>query len=326
MLLATASCAKDDDPMSGDKVMVTFVAQLPGHIDSRSIADGKKADELFFWVYDENNHELTNLRQHNIAFDNTGQATVQVPLTPGHTYSFAFWAQNKNCTAYDPNNSDFVQIKYGTKKQPILSNDDYRDAFYALQKSIKVNSEGESVNKHIELKRVFSQLNYGISDAAFDAVKAAGIDLTGAKVRVTVSKAYTKFGLLAGEPVEMEDNYKEDLVFEFSDIPTEKLKRVKFVGEDGESIYIDYIWLAFNYFLTTVKSQSLIDTSIEIKTADGQVLGPFEFSSKGVQGNQRTNIVSDFMTEDATFNVVIDNNFDDYDHVVNLVSYSSIAP
>ena len=31
-----------------------------------------------------------------------------------------------------------------------------------------------------------------------------------------------------------------------------------------------------------------------------------------------TNILVDFFTEDVTFNVVIDQNFDDYDHIVDV--------
>lgn len=329
LLLATASCAKDDDPMAGDKVMVTFRAELPGAIESRYIGDGKKADELFFWVYDENNHELTNLRRHNISFDNTGHATVQVPLTPGHKYSFAFWAQNKDCKAYDPYNSNHIGIDYwGDENVKVLANDELRDAFYAVEKNILVSTEGELAERTITLRRPFSQLNYGISASAFQAMKNAGVDLTGAKARVYVSKAYTKFGLLEGDPIETDDNWTY-VTFEFNlnNIPNELLTNVWYEDPDGEgSGYRNYIWLSFNYFLTTLQSQSLIDTWIEIETADGQVIGPFEFSSKGVQGNKRTNIVTDFMTEDATFNVIIDNNFDDYDHVVNLVSYSSIAP
>ena len=84
VLLLMGSCAKDE-PLSidnGEKVTVKYTAQLPGYIDSRAIGDGKKANELFFWVFDENNHELSALRQRNISFNNSGQATVEVSLTP----------------------------------------------------------------------------------------------------------------------------------------------------------------------------------------------------------------------------------------------------
>lgn len=332
VLLLMGSCAKDD-PFSidsGDKVIVKFTAQLPGYIQSRAIGDKDVADELFFWVFDENNHELSALRQHNISFNNQGEASVEVPLTPGHSYSFAFWAQNKECKVYDPNNSNYINIDYYGTEGPIVANDDYRDAFYALEKNITVSSEGEMVEREITLRRPFSQLNYGISREAFDAIKDAGIDLTNAKAKVYVSKAFMKFGLLEGEPIEQSDNY-DYVEFELNvmpdGIPNDLLQNIWWEDPDGEnSGYRNYVWLSFNYFLTTVKDPSLIDTYIEIETTDGQTFRSPDFTNKTVQGNKRTNIVTDFFTEDATFNVVIDQNFDDYDHVVNLVSYEAISP
>lgn len=320
-----ASCAKDD-PFgidSGDKVIYKFTAQLPGYIDSRGIGDGECADELFFWVFDENYQELSALRQHNIEFTNNGNATVEVPLIPGHTYSFAFWAQNKDCKAYDPNNSDHIQINY--KKKNTIANDETRDAFYALERDITVNAEGETVQRTIKLQRPLAQLNYGISPAAFDAIRAAGVDLTDAKATVYVNKAYTKFGLVDAEPVQMADNFA---IPTFSanimpnGIPNDILTHVK--GEDGK--YHDYIWLSFNYFLTTVSDPSLFETWIEIETTDGRKFKSPTISNRKVQGNHRTNIIADFFTEDVTYNVVIDQNFDDYDHVVDLVSYQTISP
>lgn len=330
VLLLMGSCAKED-PFSidsGDKVIYKFTAQLPGHIQSRAIADGKKANELFFWVYDENNHELEALRQHNIAFNNTGEAIVEVPLTPGHTYSFAFWAQNKDCKVYDPNNSDRITIDYTGENGPIVANDDYRDAFYALKKDITVSAEGETVQETITLHRPFAQLNYGVSNAAFDAIKAAGFDMTNAEVRVYVSKAYTQFGLLEGEPIETEDNFRR-VTFKFngmpSGIPNDILRRVYF-PEDFDQPYKDFIWLSFNYFLTTVSEESLIDTKIEIVAPDGTTFKSDLLTNKIVQGNVRTNIITDYLTSDVTYNVLIDQNFDDYDHVVDLVSYQTISP
>ena len=329
-ILLMSSCAQEEPFGGGDKVMVKFTAQLPGYIDSRAIGDGKNADELFFWVYDENNNELEALRQHNISFNNQGQASVEVPLTPGHTYSFAFWAQNKDCKVYDPNNSNYIGIDYYGESGPVVANDDLRDAFYALEKNITVSSEGEMVERQITLRRPFSQLNYGISPEAFEAIKAAGVDLTNAKAKVYVSEAYMKFGLLEGDPIEQEDNY-DYVEFELNvmpeGIPNDKLKNIWWEDPEGEnSGYRDYVWLSFNYFLTTVKTTSLIDTYIEIETADGRTFRSPDFTNKTVQGNKRTNIVTDFFTEDATFNVVIDNNFDDYEHVVNLVSYQAVSP
>ena len=324
-MLLMGSCAKED-PFGGgdgDTVIYKFTAQLPGYIDSRAIGDGECADELFFWVYDEEFNELTALRQHNISFDYNGQAQVEVPLTPGHTYSFAFWAQNKECNVYDPNNSDHIKIDY--RPRYTTANDEKRDAFYALEKNITVSTDGQMVNRRVTMKRPLAQLNYGISVAALEAIQAAGVDLTDAKATVYVNKAYTKFGLIEGGPVQMTDN-SQPVTFKANvmpgGIPNDLLLHVK--GEDG--LYHDYIWLSFNYFLTTVSEASLFETWIEIETTDGRKFKSPTITNRKVQGNYRTNIIADFFTEDVTFNVVIDQNFDDYDHVVNLVSYQDITP
>lgn len=322
------SCAKED-PFSidsGDKVIYRFTAELPGYIDSRvTIGEGEMADELFFWVFDEENHELTALRQHNIAFDNSGHATVEVPLTPGHTYSFAFWAQNKDCRAYNPYNPDHIQISY--QRRTTIANDETRDAFYALEKNITVSAEGETVQRTITLHRPLCQLNFGISFEALEAIQAAGVDLTNAKATVHVNEAFTKFGLIEGEPIQKTDNVAAPTftsnIMPNGGIPNNTLLHVK--GEDGR--FHDYVWLSFNYFLTTVSQPSLLDTWIEIETQDGRKFKTEpSITNRQVQGNHRTNIIYDFFTEDATFNVVIDQNFDDYDHVVNLVSYRDISP
>ena len=325
MLLGT-SCAKDDDPLAVDKVMVKFNAQLPGYIDSRAVGMGENTDELFFWVYDESNAELKELRQRNIAFNEQGIASVQVPLTPGHTYSFAFWAQSKDCVAYNANSSSSILVSYGSKRRPAYSSDDKRDAFYKLERNIQVTTEGDMIERNIKLPRVLAQLNYGISPAMFQAMKDAGVDLTGAKARVTVSRAYTNFGLLASNPVNMLDNKADNIVFEFADMPDEMLTQV--MTEDPvthQRVPKDYVWLAYNYFLTTLDEPSLINTSIELETRDGQKIGPIQVDNKQVMGNRRTNIILDLLNE-TVFDVYIDQNFKDYDHEVDLVSYQEIAP
>lgn len=327
MTLLATSCAQDEPgTLGGDKVMVEFTAQLPGYIDSRAIGDGKKANELFFWVYDENNVELPDLRQHNIAFNNNGTATVRVPLTPGHKYSFAFWAQHKGCKVYDTSNSDVIKIDYfGDDENPVICNDDDRDAFYAKAENIEVSADGEMVQRKITLRRPFTQLNFGIThdelSDAFQAMKDAGVDLTGAKTRVWVSKAYMQFGLLQSGPVKTSTDYT-DVYFELNmnDIPNRKITNVWWVDpvDTDNSQYRNFVWLAFNYFLTKMEGEQ-IETSIEIELADGTTIGPLEFGEdKGIMvyGNKRTNILLDYLLTDVTFSVVIDQNFEDYLNVI----------
>ena len=334
VLLLMGSCAKED-PFSigsGDKVIYKFTTQLPDYIDSRAISDGTKANELYFWVFDEDYHELSALRQHNIAFDENGQATVEVPLTPGHTYSFAFWAQNKDCRSYTPK-PDHIAVSYA--KSRTLANDDYRDGFYHLVKDIEVTAENEIVQERILLTRPFAQLNYGISPAAFEAAKNAGLDLNGAKVSVWISNAYLKFGLLDGGPIDMSSN-KQKVTFQLNDMPPrDEMLKIKALDENnqpildeyGEPIYNEYVWLSFNYFVTVTGNQpELINTYIEIETTDGKTFKSDTIMNKPVLGGRRTNILLDLCSEDVEFNVVVDEQFDNYDHVVNLVSYQTISP
>ena len=333
VLLLMGSCAKDD-PFgidSGDKVIYKFTAQLPGYIQSRAIGDGKSADELFFWVFDENHNELPELRQHNIAFEN-GVATVEVPLTPGHTYSFAFWAQNEDCTSYTPNVSD-ISVKY--TKKTTLANDDNRDAFYNIIEDITVSADNQIVEEQIKLFRPLAQLNYGISPVALEEAKKAGFDLEGAKVSVWISNAYKKFGLLEKGPIEKGSN-KQAVTFQMNDLPPadEPLlikaldeNRQPILDENGEPVYNSYVWLSFNYFVTETGEQpELIDTYIEIETKDGKKFNSGKITNKPVLGYRRTNILLDSFTEDVKFDVVIDDQFDNYDHVVNLVNYQNITP
>lgn len=142
MAVGLASCSSDSgpepdpEPAQEKTVEVTFKAQLPSRIDARTIADGTKANELFFYVYDENNNNIAALNRHNVAFDPTGEASVTVALTAGHTYSFAFWAQAKGVTVYDPSSASTVSLDYGSERQPVAGNDDLRDAFYSLEKNV----------------------------------------------------------------------------------------------------------------------------------------------------------------------------------------------
>lgn len=76
--LASCSSNAEPEPAPEKTVEVTFKAQLPSRIDARAIADGTKANELFFYVYDENNNNIAALNRHNVAFDPTGEASVTV--------------------------------------------------------------------------------------------------------------------------------------------------------------------------------------------------------------------------------------------------------
>lgn len=312
LLLATASCAKDD-PMAG-KVPVTFIAHLPETIESRAIGDGSKANELFFWVYDEEGHEYVNLRQKNLDFDkNTNTSRVTAYLVPGHTYSFAFWAQSKGTKAYDPNNSNLVKLYY----EGAVCNDELRDAFYGWVPNLTVSVEG-NVTKDIVLTRKLAQLNVGISLEGYENAKLAGFDLNDFESEVTVSHdeaaAYSAFNLTTGGPEVSDELYWVDMIeFSKSPHPTEPL----YVETEANK---EYVYLALNYFQPTLDDYTLVTVTMTLTHKDDptKVLGPFTWSNIKVKGYQRTNILINSITNPTIFRIVIDENFDNLDNNINL--------
>jgi len=304
MLLGT-SCAKDDDPLAGT-VAVTFIAHLPESIESRAIGDGTKANELFFWVYDENGQEYVELRQKNLEFDQTNASRVTAHLVPGHTYKFAFWAQAVGSDAYDPDNSNIVQLFYDGAK----CNDELRDAFYGWIPNLTVSAEG-NITQDITLTRKLAQLNVGLSLEGYEAAKAAGFDLEDYESEITIANetaaAYSAFNLTTGGPVlddwEME---KSEVTFEYAPHPTEHLN-----AEDKEWKY-----LALNYFLPLVDDYTLVNVTMTLrhKQDHSKVIRFDTWPNIGVKGYKRTNILIRSITEPTVFRVAIDSNFDNLDY------------
>ncbi|MBQ9556310.1 MAG: peptidase A26, partial [Muribaculaceae bacterium] len=123
MLLGTASCSSDMEPAMGGETPVSFSINLGDDIDSRTISDGLKANQLKFAVF-ENGTEIPGLAQTVAVADK--KATVTTRLVKGHTYKFVFWAQNSECTAYNTDNMAAIKVDYAT----VNCNDESRDAFY----------------------------------------------------------------------------------------------------------------------------------------------------------------------------------------------------
>jgi hypothetical protein len=307
-LLLNTSCTNDDDPYVGT-VPVTFIAHLPETIESRAIGDGSKANELFFWVYDEDGHEYVELRQKNLEFDQTNTSRVTAHLIPGHTYKFAFWAQSRGNSAYDPDNSNIVQLYYEGAK----CNDELRDAFYGWIPNLTVSAEG-NVTQDIILTRRLAQLNVGLSLDGYENARAAGFDMEDFESEITVSNeyaaAYSGFNLTTGGPELSDWSYEvPEILFAKAPHPTERLN-----AEEKEWEY-----LALNYFLPTVDDYTLVTVTMKLthKTDPTKVLGPFTYPNIKVKGHERTNILINSITSPTIFRVIIDENFDNLDNNIN---------
>lgn len=203
MLMAT-SCADDQtsDLKAGAESTVTITAQLPGDMGTRAFADGKKATELHYAVYEKGT--TTPLKVCKKADGTKGQpegtatmtglkTTISLQLTTGKEYDFVFWADAPGDNVYTFNSENqTVTVNYATAE----NNTDNLDAFFGQKKALKV-SGNMSISQ--ELRRPFAQINIGTDD--FDAAAAAGYTVSESTIGVATYKTLNLLSEEVSDPV-----------------------------------------------------------------------------------------------------------------------------
>ena len=296
MLLGTASCSNDMEPEMGDNT-VQFTIELPGAIESRVISDGLTANKLTVAVYDKDGKELEALKVNK---DIPHQTTVEFKLVKGQTYSFAFWAQAEGA----PYNFDTANKTVSVDYTAPVSNAENRDAFYAY----KTYTVTGPINETVKLYRPFAQLNFGADDLA--AAAEAGIIPSQSQVKV--SHVATAFNLASGETTG-----DQEMTFTMAALPTDTDPKYVVDEQQYGKLVVnnkDYGWMAMNYFLVP-GNETNVDVEMTLTTNQSQVIVPA--TNVPVKKNHRTNIVGSLFTEDANFNVIIDEDFDKADYNVD---------
>lgn len=293
MLMAT-SCADDQtsDLKAGAESTVTITAQLPGDMGTRAFADGTKATELHYAVYEKGT--TTPLKVCKKADGTKGQpegtatmtglkTTISLQLTTGKEYDFVFWADAPGDNVYTFNSENqTVTVNYANAE----NNTDNLDAFFGQKKALKV-SGNMSISQ--ELRRPFAQINIGTDD--FDAAAAAGYTVSESTIGVAT---YKTLNLLSGEvsdPV--------TATFVKKPIPTEDSK----FSVNSK----DYKYLSMSYVLVP-KDKETVDIAFDYTLTNRT------FTNVPVQRNYRTNIYGSLLTNTADFNVVIAPGFNDPDY------------
>lgn len=302
MLMAT-SCADDQtsDLKAGAESTVTITAQLPGDMGTRAFADGKKATELHYAVYEKGT--TTPLKVCKKADGTKGQpegtatmtglkTTISLQLTTGKEYDFVFWADAPGDNVYTFNSENqTVTVNYANAE----NNTDNLDAFFGQKKALKV-SGNMSISQ--ELRRPFAQINIGTDD--FDAAAAAGYTVSESTIGVAT---YKTLNLLSGEvsdPV--------TATFVKKPIPTEDSK----FSVNSK----DYKYLSMSYVLVP-KDKETVDIAFDYTLTNRT------FTNVPVQRNYRTNIYGSLLTNTANFNVVIAPGFNDPDYNNNVITAST---
>ncbi len=311
-LLMAASCQKEDFAVAeGDYAEVSFTADLPG-VATKAIADGQTVNKLYYEVYTVETDGVTPVGEpvYDATTDvDAGKATVNVRLIKNKPYTVFFWAQYDN----DNYNSPYTVIdlkKIIVDYANYSSNDEFRDAFYAVKKGVEYAG---ATTETIELTRPFAQVNVATSDV--DILTRDGVSLTEATSTLTITNVANTFSMFDGKATAenlAEGETELDASFTVAAIPAEKLYNV---GADNKS----YDYLAMAYILVPNASGEGTSTSVSTITSEVTVNGlegPVTISYEGatVQQNRRTNLVGQLLTTSADYMVEVDNKFNEPEH------------
>ena len=261
-------------------MQVSFCAEIPQAMGTRA-ASGLVVDQLVCAVFDENDNEITTLRD-KIEIKE-GQDPVFSPrLIKGNSYQIAFWAMKEGCYNVE-DMKNIYRISDEDKKEA-----DY-DAFtYATEIDV-LNSE----QKAVTLARPFALLNAGISSEDWNAVTNT-FGLTPTTTVVTYSgKKY--FNALSGEPVGTAGQISYEM-------PVGGTVTVE--GKEYKSIASCYILPDF----LPVQATDIKSIFFTIKDQN-EVIRSVEIPSVTLQSNYKTNIVGSILTGTVSYTISISNAF-----------------
>lgn len=308
-VLAVAACQKEnlgEVAPDGREAEVKLTLTSP-QIGTKSYADGQTVNKVFVHVYQQDaDGNLKYIAPAGAGESATpsqvvdmtgGAAKYSTRLVTGQKYTFVFWAEYRDAASpspytYDPETKT-VTVSYAG----VAGNDETRDAFCNVLKDVEITG---AYSSDVKLYRPFAQLNFGVTDEDYAAAKAAGLEVTAAKVKLT--NAATSLNLLDGRV-----SGAEKVTFAATTLPTETLSAA------GAT----YKYVAMDYVLVGKAAKTLSDVTLTLTATGTQSATPeFTYSNVPLQANYRTNIVGNLFTSPVEVNITVDPAFDTPDYGV----------
>jgi hypothetical protein len=213
-----------------------------------------------------------------------GRATVDLSLASEKDYTIIFWAQNKDCGAYDVTDLQMVKVDYSVMSG--VKNQDKFDAYYAVNR-FSVYGEME---EFVHLKRPLAQLNFGTeeTDVNLEAIT---------RLSLTISNLATAFNTLEGYG-EMVSDMPVTFV---SDGPVSTTETLNMNGSR-------FGWLTMNYVFVP-EDMSMHDIETCLATQDRPDPARCTINNVPMRKNYRTNIVGRHFTDEALFVICVDQSY-----------------
>lgn len=301
-MLFAASCQQELNPVTDGDTTVTFTVSA-GDVATRAIADGTNVNILHWEIYGTDiNTAAQPLGEGRVEdADGNKEFTVELKLLADQEYNIVFWAEVKDAGHYDTSDLRSVKIVSYSDEN---ANDETRAAFFAVHNFETEN--GAAINETVYLYRPFAQINLGSTtyETSFNLSEPLKVESTS----MTVNKIANVFNTLSGEGVA--DNFDGKVTFQAAATPNGDVdateKKLKVNGET-------YYWLGMNYLIVNGNSDN-VTVDVTLKTNHGDV--NHTVSNVPVKENYRTNLLGNFLTTGATFNVVVDERFQTPDEVV----------
>lgn len=307
MMLAAGSCQREIEYLDGD-TKVTFEVST-GDIATRAseIATAKNITVLHWELYGSDIRTAAAPYGEGTITDTDGDKkfTVELRLVADQKYNIVFWAETEQgANHYDTQDLRSVKIKTYSDE---YANDESRAAFFAVHDFETQN--GVNVNEEVTLYRPFAQINLGTTtyDTSLNLVNGGKVAVN--STEMTVTSIANVFNTLDG--VGVAENFDGKVTFKAAATPNgeaDKTQKLLTVNEEG------YYWIGMNY-LIVVDNAGTTDVDVVLNTNMGVV--KHSIANVPIKENYRTNILGDFLTTGAKFNIVVDERFEVPDFVVD---------
>ena len=312
-VFTVGSCQKEIAYLDGD-TKVTFEVST-GDIATKAIADGTNISVLHWELYGADIRTAQAPYGEDTVVDTDGDKkfTVELTLVADQDYNIVFWAETEDGQAhYVTDDLRSVKIKDYTDE---TANDESRAAFFATYGFHTQN--GQNLNETITLYRPFSQINLGATnyDTSLNLVNGGKIIVE--STEMTVSKIADSFNTIDGVG-ETSASFNGTVTFAAAATPNGAADQTdKLLSVNGEPYY----WVGMNYLIVEGNSDA-VTVDVTLNTNMGVV--SHSVGNVPVKENYRTNILGDFLTTGAKFNIVVDERFQQPDEVVN-VAFTAAA-
>lgn len=255
--VALAGCTKAETlPEVPGNVLLSVSATIPENLATKSYGDGGTADILYAEAY---THEGTRVLRKECSVEN-GSASIELQLAKGRSYDIIFWAQCKDCKAYD--NSDLREIRLEEQLAiEDFSGAERMDAFCKVMQDVEVTSSADIA---VILERPLAQLNISSS-------RELSGDASSTALTLKVPKYYQPLTGKTGGDITLKAAYT---------LPCDD----KLVTENGS-----YEYMAMAYVFAESQPSPIFGT-IEIRYEDCTEK-KLEIAGVELSSNRRTNMI-----------------------------------